>query len=97
MSYTHDSEITQRVSNASSDLIIESSASDSVDDNQTAILKYIKVEDHVEQVMFQISDYLAEQGRRDLFTSLTPRDVALLLYPSSYVSYLQKNVPNNFL
>lgn len=58
---------------------------------------YIKVEDHVEHVLFRITDYLAEQGRRDLYSKMTPRDVALFLYQPSYVNYLRKNVANTML
>jgi hypothetical protein len=94
MSFTSDNEARNRsYSNEEQD---DTSQVESNDDD-LLLSDYIKVEDRVEHVLFRITDYLAEQGRRDLFSKLTTRDVALFIYQPSYVNYLRKNVANTIL
>lgn len=94
MSFTNDSESRNRYLGNEDSLDLSPTESN---DDDSLLSEYVKVEDHVENVLFQMVDYLGNQGRRDLFSKITPRDVALFLYQPSYVNYLRKNVTNTFL
>jgi type VI protein secretion system component Hcp len=53
--------------------------------------KYYRVEEHLKEVHFKIVDYLAQEGRRDLFMDLTLTDVAAMIYDPVYLREIVKN------
>ena len=55
------------------------------------------VQEHVEQVFFQMKDYVYEQHERELLQNLTMEDVALLLYDERYLSQLLQSVEDPFI
>jgi hypothetical protein len=62
-----------------------------------AVRAYVRVEERLEYVLFQITDYLAEEGRRDLFKNLTMTDLAAMIYNPNYIRWLRKEVPESML
>lgn len=59
--------------------------------------EYRKVEDRLTFVFYQISDYLHEHGRTDLFTELTLTDVSAMIYNPNYINQLLPHVENKII
>jgi hypothetical protein len=58
---------------------------------------YYRMEEHLKEVHLKIVDYLAQEGRRDLFCDLTLTDVAAMIYNPNCVREVIRDHPDSLL
>jgi hypothetical protein len=58
-------------------------------------LECARVEKKLQEVFFQITDYLAQEGRRDLFTELSLSDVGYMIYDAPYLDMIREKDPES--
>ena len=60
-------------------------------------VQYYKVQDRLEFVYLQMTDYLTKEGIRDLFKHLTLGDVAAMIYDPVYIRSVISSVSDSLI
>lgn len=79
------------------DTSFETRDDDRLDPSRDYQKEYDRVESRLSYVYSQISDYLHDEGLRDLLVDLTLTDLAAMIYDANYIRQLLPHVENKLI